>query len=218
MKLKPNFDLLGVLAKNFKSDMRPPYVAVFKVGNKTLVYMADAHDANKSYDMIDWCFDGDKFPRPDVMLVEFENVGREFKYNHSFNAYSLAYAAVRAAKANIPVVFADLSEEQMMRAVNAVSGQPITSDGLSDVLHLRADDALIGALSVARDTFMIKNIIAALEKYDVVWAIFGAGHYQEQKPVLIDMLGEPEYKRNIPNMRMDCAGIEVKPIVLIDNE
>jgi len=45
----------------------------------------------------------------------------------------------------------------------------------------------------ARDPFMIQNITNALNKYDVVFAVFGEGHYRTQRLVLEDMMGTPEY-------------------------
>ena len=48
MNFKPNFTLLG----NIKDmDKEQPYVAIYRRGNKTLVYMADFHGEKKSWDM-----------------------------------------------------------------------------------------------------------------------------------------------------------------------
>ena len=44
-----------------------------------------------------------------------------------------------------------------------------------------------------RNRFMLDNIAVALNKYNVVFAIFGAGHYEEQRLALIDMMGQPKY-------------------------
>ena len=44
-----------------------------------------------------------------------------------------------------------------------------------------------------RDPFMLSNIANALNSHDVVFGIFGEGHYRSQRLVLEDMMGEPEY-------------------------
>ncbi len=218
MIFEPNLELLECADRKNPEVSLFPYVAVFQAHGKTLVYMCDKHGANKSYDMIDLCFTTDKSPKPDVMLVEFENQGREFKSEH-FNALSLSYAAVRAAKLNVPVVFADLSRAQMMDVLRQTSqDSEITDDILRDILQMNTNPDLSRALCNARDVFMLKNIAAAMNKYNVVWAIFGGAHYINQRRVLSDMFGEPKYVRDIPNMRMDCRDIEFTPIKLIDNE
>lgn len=68
----------------------------------------------------------------------------------------------------------------------------------------------------ARDPFMLKNIAAALNKYDVVYAAFGEGHYRSQRKVLEDMLGAPEYIWDIVyTERNSCPGFKIKQEVLV---
>jgi len=46
---------------------------------------------------------------------------------------------------------------------------------------------------LGRNPFMLKNIAAALNKYNVVYAAFGGGHYITHREVLEKMLGKPRY-------------------------
>lgn len=69
---------------------------------------------------------------------------------------------------------------------------------------------------LARDPFMIKNITAALNKYDTVYAAFGEGHYRSHRKVLEDMLGKPEYIWDIEYTdRKNCKGFQIKEEVLV---
>ncbi|MBD5388755.1 TraB/GumN family protein [bacterium] len=224
MFFKPNFDLY-----RFQDDVsshltipRSPFVAVFRRGGKTLVYLCDRHRINRSFDMVDWVFDQSSLPRPDVFLVEKENdhpgnVG-------TCNDNSMFYAAARATERDIPVVFADLSEDQMLAVLAArfpgvnfssrrlhqiLKGGPIRSRGVDGEMDIDLN-------RYGRDKFMMENIAAALNQYDTVWGIFGAGHFRAQESMLTDMLGAPEYMDRIPNMRRDFGRMEIKPIKLID--
>ncbi len=51
---------------------------------------------------------------------------------------------------------------------------------------------LTQATSLARSQFMLENIAAALNQYDVVFAEMGAGHYLDLVPALQQMLGDPQ--------------------------
>ena len=63
---------------------------------------------------------------------------------------------------------------------------------------------------------MLQNIATALNKYDVVFAIFGSGHFESQRLALIDMMGKPKYITNVPSARGDFDGLKINPIKLID--
>jgi hypothetical protein len=68
----------------------------------------------------------------------------------------------------------------------------------------------------ARDPFMIKNITAALNKYDIVYAAFGEGHYRTHRKVLENMIGKPEYIWNIEqNGKHICGAFKIKQEVLV---
>lgn len=60
---------------------------------------------------------------------------------------------------------------------------------------------------LGRDPFMLQNIAAALNKYKVVFAVFGGGHYDVQRKALENMLGKPEYIWEVP--------FEVKEEILV---
>ena len=213
-----NFDLLRYWsnaehAKDFASSTA--FIAVFKKNNKTLVYMCDHHRLNISFNMVDMCFADDFGIKPDVLLTEM--------INSDFKKRTLAHAAAVAVKRNVPIVFADLSESQCVDVIN--SGFPdnkITVDDLHKVFSSGGpfpDGNMYQKMSAyvdfyGRDRFMLDNIAAALNKYDTVFAIFGSGHYESQRLVLEDMLGNPEYITKIKNMRGDFSNIEVNPINL----
>ena len=73
---KANFDLYKPWEDAEKIG-RPPYVAVFRKAEKVLLYVAEKHGENKSFDMTDFCF-SDKSPAiPEIAVVEFENSGRK---------------------------------------------------------------------------------------------------------------------------------------------
>lgn len=226
MPFKPNYDLLqhwDDADKAFAQLYRPPYVAVFEKDGKTLVYMCDNHGANESFDMVDACFGALDLPRPDVLLTEFENQGREMTARQ-FQVNSLAYAAGIAAKADVPVVFADLSQEQMLGVLRGRwPNQTFTDKDLHNILStapMRSNGEK-GEMSMAlnmygRDRFMLDNIAVAMNQYNVVFAIFGAGHYEEQRQALQEMLGEPRYITKIPNGRDDFSKIKIRQLKLVD--
>ncbi|MBQ8473646.1 MAG: hypothetical protein IJ500_02170 [Alphaproteobacteria bacterium] len=224
MQLKPNFDLLQAW-EDAEKQKHYPCVAVFEKDGKTLVYMCDKHGANKSFDMVDMCMKSGMYPRPDVLLTEFENSGRDVMPGMMQNN-SLMYAAAVATQQNIPVVFADLSDEQMLNVLRVQYPNRIfESADLTKVLRagpIRSNGEF-GEMGIAlnkygRDKFMLQNIATALNKYDVVFAIFGSGHFVSQRLALIDMMGIPKYITDMPNTRGDFYGLKINPIKLIDFE
>ena len=71
----------------------------------------------------------------------------------------------------------------------------------------------------ARDPFMVKNIAAALNKYDTVYAAFGEGHYRSHRKILEDMLGKPEYIWDIEYKdRNNCQGFKIKEEILVPEQ
>ncbi len=227
MQFKPNFDLLCSWDKaekiaNFVDSS--PFVAVFKSNNKTLVYMADDHGLNISFDMLDHCL-GDEFGiKPDVFLIEMENAGFEHKCRaRGFQVNTLAYAAVRAVQKHIPIVFADLSEEEMVKIVQGgFPDKKIDSDDVHRALRNGPNPNggvyrdMWEYLKLRRDKFMVENITTALNKYDTVFVMFGSGHYTVQRLFLEDMMGKPEYITRFKNMRGDFSDIKIEPIKLCE--
>ena len=212
MQFKPKLDLLKyydeVEQKGFNN---PPYVAIYRSGNKTLVYMADRHAKEVSWNMVDWCFSKKFGLRPDILLTEFENVGRKFDDPVLIEAKAelntLAHAAFVAAKHKVPVVLSDLSASEMMSVIGIKEKRD-----LHEVLRVSpnsngSDLQKMGAKlnKEGRNPFMVQNIAAALNKYDTVFCIFGEGHFREQRAVLDDMFGkEPdEFITEFPDMHTD---------------
>jgi len=222
MPLKPNLDLI-VPEDAPRPVQAREYIAVFKNGNKTLLYVGDRHTSNISFDMVDFVF-SDKSPAmPEIAVVEYENSGRKTS-EHGFHDNTLIYAAAVAHKRGLPVVYADLSSDEMIDVLKRQRpGQEITKDDLHKTLTAggpsknKTDYNLMSwELNMyGREPFMLENIVAALNKYDTVLAVFGEGHYRNQRLVLEDMLGQPEYITDVPNTRGDFAGLEIKPIKLI---
>ena len=229
MQFKPNFDLLvdwnqTVRAKDFASNSA--FIAVFKHDIKTLVYMCDIHSRNISFNMVDMCFSDDFEIKPDVLLTEIENTNYEHKFGwYGLQDNTLAYASVLAAKKKIPVVFSDLSDNQMIEVLK--SGFPdkeITNEELHKALRAGPTNKDCNIYSqmcdylghIGRDRFMLDNIATALNKYNTVFVIFGAGHYEAQRLVLEDMMGKPEYITRIKNMRGDFSDVKISPIKLCD--
>ncbi len=228
MQFKPNFDLLRDWAsaeKSIKFASTSAYVAIFRRDDKTLVYMCDRHGENISFNMVDMCFADDFGVKPDVLLTEIENTGFERKFNwHGYQSNTLVYAAGIAAQRNIPVVFSDLSDLQYVDVINCgFPDNKITTIDLDRVLSSEPNmnGNLLQQMSsylnvMGRDRFMLRNIAAALNRYDTVFAIFGVGHYEDQRLVLEDMLGKPEYITRIKNMRGDFSNVKIEPIKLCD--
>ena len=109
----PNMDLYKAWEDAEKIFDRGPYIAVFKKDKKTLIYIAESHGANLSFDMTDFCF-SDKSPAaPEIAVVEFEREGREV-FPALFQHNNLIYAAAVAAKRDLPVVYADLSSDDCL--------------------------------------------------------------------------------------------------------
>lgn len=229
VQFKPNYDLLcywkdAEHAKNFASNTA--FVSIFKRDNKTLVYMCDHHRLNLSFNMVDMCFADDFDIKPDVLLVEMINSDFDKRFNwHGIQDNTLAHASVVAAKKNIPVVFADLSESECVDVINrGFPDNKITIDDLRKVFSSGGpfpDGNMYQQMAAyvdfyGRDRFMLENIAAALNKYDTVFAIFGSGHYEVQRLVLEDMMGKPEYITRIKNMRDDFSGVKVNPVKLCD--
>jgi hypothetical protein len=218
---KPNFDLYKPW-EDSENIGRPPYIAVFKKDDKTLIYIAEKHGDNKSFDMTDFCF-SDKSPaKPEIAIVEFENSGRKITPNMIQNN-NLVYVAAVATKNNIPVIFADMSDDEMIQVLKKQNpDRDFTSDDLNRVLRAGGPSTKKGEYNLlshqlnmfGRDPFMVNNIATALNKYDVVLAVFGEGHYRSQRLILEDMLGAPEYIKNVPNMRGDFNGLEIIPTKL----
>lgn len=232
MSFKPNFDLLVewkdvVRAREYASAST--FIAKFKHGNKTLVYMCDVHRINRSFDMVDFCFSDEFSIKPDVLLTEMENSGYERKFSQDWiQDNTLSYAAVVASQRHIPMVFADLSDEQMVDVIQVgFPDEKISTDILHKVLRAGPTGKDGGNIynkmcaylaKNGRDRFMLENIAIALNKYDTVFAIFGAGHYENQRLVLEDMMGKPEYITKIKNMRGDFLDAKIEPIKLCDFE
>ena len=227
MQFKPNFDLFcnwdnAKKAKDFACNSA--FVAVFKRDNKTLVYMCDKHGENISFDMVDMCFADDFDLKPDVLLTEMENSNYEWKLDrHGVQTNTLLYAAVVATKRNIPVVFADLSDKQMVDVINAgFPNSKITDVDLHKVLRAGPTGTNIYQQMCeylnryGRNKFMVENVAMALKRYDTVFVIFGTGHYEEQRLILEDMMGKPEYITRIKNMRGDFTDVKIEPIKLCD--
>jgi len=230
MQFKPNFDLLrdwesAEKAKDFACNSA--FVSVFKRDNKKLIYMCDRHGENISFNMVDMCFADDFGIRPDVLLVEMENENFECKFDwYWLQKNTLSYAAVIAAKRNVPIVFVDLSDAQMIDVINyGFQNNKISKSDLGKVLSHTPNkngnlyQQMCEYLGIAgRDRFMLQNIVAALDRYDTVFVICGVGHYEKQRLVLEDMMGEPEYITRIKNMRADCSNVKIEPIKLCDFE
>ncbi|MDR1071886.1 MAG: hypothetical protein LBL21_04560 [Rickettsiales bacterium] len=200
------------------------YVAIFKKNEKTLIYACDDHGANVSFDMVDFCFTDGFSEKPQVAVIEYENSDRKMT-QLAFQDNALAYAAGVAAKRGLPVVLADLSENEMLDVVKrfAPDKELVNYDYLYKILDAGEPSRKKGPYNLldaelelhGRDPFMLKNIAAALNKFDTVFAIFGEGHYRSQRLVLEDMLGKPEYIKDFPNTRGDFGGLEFSPIKLV---
>jgi len=228
MQFKPNFDLLRMWGDITEIPVkRKPFIAVYKRGEKTLVYMCDMHRYNISFDMVDMCFADDFEIKPDVLVAEMENTDYERKLGlHWFQHINPVHAIGVAAKKNIPIVFADLSPNQMVDVINAgFPDNQITREDLHRILNAKPNsDGDINQQMHAylclygRDRFMLQNIAMALNKYNTVFAIFGNMHYAIEYFVLEDMMGKPEYITKIKNMRGDFSSVKIEPIKLCDFE
>jgi hypothetical protein len=173
--------------------------------------------------MTDFCF-SDKSPaQPQIAVVEFRNSGREINSNN-VQSNNLAYVAAVAAKRGLPVVFADLSGAEMLELLNRRNpGRNFTDDDLLRVWTAGGPSTKKGEYNLfaheldmyGRDPFMIKNITAALNRYDVVLAAFGESHYRSHRLILEDMLGKPEYITAVPNVRGNFDDIKIEPVKLI---
>lgn len=229
MQFKPNFDLFrewkdAEQSESFASNSA--YIAIFKCGQKTLVYMCDDHTKNISFNMVDMCFADDFGIKPDVLLTEIENENYHKRFTwYGYEDNTLVYAVGVAIKQNVPVVFADLSQSQCVDIINrGFPDNQITEDDLHKVFGSGDPDSngnIYQKMSAyvdkfSRDRFMLENIVAALNKYNTVFCIFGRGHYESQRLVLEDMMGKPEYITKIKNMRGDFSDVKIEPIKLCD--
>jgi len=229
MQFKPNFDLLrewcdAEHARNFASNTA--FVAVFRRDGKTLVYMCDRHCYNISFNMVDMCFNDDFGIKPDVLLSEIPNAGFEKQFSwHGLQDNTLAYAAAMAARRGIPVVFADLSDDEIVSVINqGFPNNQITDKDLGKVFSSggpNSKGSLYQQMSFyvdmfGRDRFMLENIATALNKYDTVFVIFGIGHYEAQRLVLEDMMGKPEYITRIKDLRGGFSDMKIQPVKLCD--
>lgn len=222
MQFKPNFDLIAAW-EDAQRMYSGAYIALFEKDGKTLVYMCDVHGENESFDMVDYCFKSGKFKQPDILITEFENAGREVG-KHMAQTNTLIYAAAVAEKQNIPVVFADLSHKEKQDVLQVYYPDHVFDENVVRKILRTEPMRLAGELGemggtlnkFGRDKFMVENIAVALSKYDVVFAIFGSGHYESQRLVLIDMMGEPRYIGKIPNVRGEFDEKDIKPIKLVN--
>lgn len=208
MQFKPNVKLLNHYDNTLQDrSKKPPYVAIYRRGNKTLVYMAERHVTESSWNMLEWCFSKESGFKPDILLTEFENAGRDLYRDDRRKDNTLSHATFVAAEHGVPVVLSDLSESQMMDVIGTKDKKH-----LHDSLHagpnskgneLQKDCAKLGM--VGRNPFMVQNIAVALNKYDTVFCIFGEGHFREQRAVLDDMFGHgpDEYITEFPDMHTD---------------
>ncbi|MCL2629516.1 MAG: TraB/GumN family protein [Alphaproteobacteria bacterium] len=218
----PNHDLYKTWEES-ENVGRYPYIAVFKKDGKTLIYIAEDHGANKSYDMTDFCF-SDKSPaKPQIAVVEYRNSGRDL-LPREIHGNNLAYVAAVAAKRGLPVVFADLSDEETLAVLREHRpDREFTEEDLRKSLSCGGPSVKKGEYNFfshlinlhGRDPYMVNNIAAALNKYDVVLAAFGEGHYRSQRLILEDMMGKPEYIKDVPNTRGNFDDIKIEPIKLI---
>ena len=97
----------------------------------------------------------------------------------------------------------NLTEEDIKKAFT--SGGPFTKKGIYNFYANEID-------RYGRDPFMVKNIASALNKYNTVFfATFGHGHYCSQRLILEDMLGQPEYIDEVPNIRGDFSDLVLNP-------
>ncbi len=79
---------------------------------------------------------------------------------------------------------------------------------------------LNNATSLARSQFMLENIAAALNQYDVVFIEMGAGHFLDLAQALQEMIGQPQVidGRQLPPQPVwkDCALNGVREIILME--
>ena len=218
----PNYDLYKTW-EEAEIIGRQPYIALFKKDKKTLIYIAEDHRANKSFDMTDFCFSDESPATPEIAVVEYRNSGRDITARQ-IHENNLTYAAAVATKRGLPVVFADLSDEEMLNILREKHpGRIFTEDDLIKTLSAGGPSVKKGEYNFfsheinlyGRDPFMVSNIAAALNKYDVVLAVFGEGHYRSQRLILEDMMGKPEYIKDVPGIRGDFEDIKIEPIRLL---
>lgn len=283
--LKADLSLLQTFeeAQRLAENQYAPYIALYKKDGKTLIYLATAHNLGITSNMVDYIFANYK---PQVAVIEFERSGRHLDSLCSRNEF--VYSAQLATDAKIPVVFADLTEDDYNRILiakdpqyyttyqalwmarnamfyerefnsrttlskelvsfehhgyNSEFGPLMTEDEAKEWFKKHYDidfdttsfseffssrdvtspsgKSVFNLYSQAgdlygRDPFMLKNIEAALNKYNIVYAAFGEGHYRAHKKVLDDMMGEPEIILNEGfNRRHVCDAFKVNKEVLV---
>ena len=94
----------GQHQKKYESFPRPPYLTVYQQGNKKLVLLAARHGA-ESLPAVQYAFDTYS---PQIVLVEREPRGTFLPCTEAEDGYT----AVLASRRQIPLVRADLSQEQ----------------------------------------------------------------------------------------------------------
>ena len=186
------------LGKLFPEKLKDPfpYIAVFeKDGKPKLIYLAAEHTKERTFDMVDYIY---KNFNPQIAVVEWERTGRDLNTCEGGSPREAAYSAARASDNNIPFILSDLADKEKYE----ISG--FSENYISDPL-----------VSYKREVFMIENITAALNTYDVVYAVFGEWHYLAQRKILEQMLGKPYYiwknSEDVPFKKInDCRTVSVR--------
>jgi hypothetical protein len=199
-----------------------PYIAVFKKDNKTLIYIASKNSTNESFDAVDFCFSRQSLPFPEIAVVEFEHSDRKVTPG-LIQRNNLIYGGAVAARHGLPVVYADLSQTEMLKVLqDKFPEKNLTEQDLIKTLRAGGPSVKKGEYNLyahylymlGRDPYMLNNIAAALNKYDVVLAVSGEGHYRSQRLILEDMMGKPEYIKDFPNSRGDFNDIVINTVNL----
>ncbi|MDR1124426.1 MAG: hypothetical protein LBL61_07665 [Elusimicrobiota bacterium] len=112
---QPNLALLTTYeqSENPSEQHHQPYIAIFKKDGKTLIYLASKHYADETLDMVDYVFANFK---PKIAVVEFERSGRMLRDKCSRNEFE--YSAGIASDKNIPVVLADLPDDEKIKILS----------------------------------------------------------------------------------------------------
>lgn len=266
----------------FTKQYRSPYLAVYKKGNKTLVYLAAKHSP-ETIPSVQYAFDTFE---PQIALVEREPNEPFIPCNEGEDGYTAALSA----KKQIPLVRADASLERQWHAAkqagfsyedwqsvwlirtayyngleghttnaqNAIKdyakrhhnpnwGPLFTEERLldyfkqnyqkdfnnMDFVQLFYDltdvyekdpttpfNRLVVNMDYTRNSFMLENIVQALNQYDTVFVETGSAHYHYLTKALKKMLGKPRYiqANQIPPQTLwnDCTLSGLHEKVLID--
>ena len=265
----------------FTKKYRSPYLAVYKKGNKTLVYLAAKHSP-ETIPSVQYAFD---VFNPQIALVEREPNEPFIPCNEGEDGYTAALSAKR----QIPLVRADASLERQWNAAkqagfsyedwqtvwlirtayyggleghitnaraaikdyerrhhNPSWGPLFTEDGLlgyftknyqkdfnnmdfvqffydlTDVYERNPNtpfNRLLVNMDTTRNSYMLQNIVQALNQYDTVFVESGSAHYHYLTKALKKMLGKPHYitADQIPPQELwqDCTldGLQEKVLV-----